>query len=679
MGIQIGIDIGGTFTDFVVLHEGTGSIRGFKTPTVPAGPEAGIVHGLETLAGEGVAGEEITYFVHGTTIATNTLVQRSGVPLALIVTEGFRDVLEIARIRLPNPFDFNSSRARPLVPRRLVFPVRERVRADGSVETPLDISGARDVARRVRDAHVDGVVVCLLNSYRNGVHERQLKELIRELAPALYVSCSSEVWPEMREYERTLVTVINAYVRPQVVGYLDRLAAELNKARVGARPYVTKSNAGIMSLPTAAQAPVEMLLSGPAAGVVGATYVARLAGQVRLITFDVGGTSADVAVVSEGEPEYSKDAHIGDFPVMIPVVGVSSVGAGGGSIAWSDRTGVLHVGPRSAGADPGPACYGRGGQEPTLTDAFVVTGLLNPTTFCGGRIPLDPELARGAIARLGSQLGLSPSKTAEAIIEVATATTFVEFSSLLTRKGLDPRDFTLVAFGGAGPLLACRLAKEFHIGQVLVPLEPGTLCALGALMADVRNDYIKSAQVKLNEANVGQLRADYLTLRQRAEDWLAAEAIALADWRTECSGDMRYVGQAYELSVAVEDADLDDPALSKLRQRFHAEHHRVYGHADEGAAVEIVNARVRLIGRRERPNLRTVAASTEHAKPARTQSIHIAGETWEAQVYRRADLCAGHKLGGPAIVEQPDTTVFVPAAFRAVVDRFGNLLIRRGE
>ncbi len=677
MAFEIGIDIGGTFTDFVVADRATGTTRSLKTPTVPAAPEAGIVNGLRELASAGLRPGDVAYFVHGTTIATNTLIQRSGARLALLVTEGFRDVLELARIRLSDPFDFNSGRATPLIPRDRVLPVRERVRADGSVEVPLDVDSVRAAVRRATAAGVEGIAVCLLNSYRNAAHEAAVKRLVSELAGELHVSCSSEVWPEIREYERALVTVVNAFVRPGVARYLGRLTAALRDEGLVTRPYVTKSNGGVMGVDSAVGAAVEMLLSGPASGVTGAAAVARQAGVGRIVTFDMGGTSADVAIVTEGEPEYSRDSHVGDFPVVIPVIGVSSVGAGGGSVAWCDRSGVLRVGPRSAGADPGPACYDRGGDEPTVTDAFVVTGLLDPDAFAGGRLRLNRGRAEAAMARLGSRLGLGVEGTAEAVIDVAKAAMFVEFSSLLTRKGVDPREFTLVAFGGAGPLVACALAEEFHVAQVLVPPEPGTLCALGALMADVRNDYIRSVHAKLADVGVAALRDEFGALRRQAEAWLAGEPLALEEWRVDLAADMRYVGQAYEIQVAVIPADLEGAAVDGLAARFHAQHRRMYGHADPDSECEIVNLRARLVGHRRRLALEPIAPGAGQPRLVRRQAVRSGACAFDAAVYRRADLGAGHRFAGPALVEQADTTVFVPAGFQAAVDTWGNMLVRR--
>jgi N-methylhydantoinase A len=681
MGLQVGVDIGGTFTDFVVFDEASDVLRGFKSPTIPAAPERGVAQGLAALAGvhPDVALSDVCYFVHGSTIATNTLIQRSGARLALVVTQGFRDVLELGRIRLPDPFNFNSDRPTPLIPRERVFPVRERILADGSVLTALDVDGARQALGQALATGVDAIVVSLLNSYRNPIHEAELRRLVEEISPSTHVSCSHDIWPEIREYERTMVTLINAYVRPQVVRYLGRLRGELHAKGVAVPPLVTKSNGGVMSLTRAIERPVEMLVSGPAAGVLGATRIASMAGFSNLLTFDVGGTSADVAVVVGAEPTYSNEARIGDFPVIVPVVDVSSVGAGGGSIAWCDRQRSLHVGPRSAGADPGPACYGRGGDEPTLTDAFLMSGLLAPDTFCGGRVALDPRLAESAIERLGHKLGLSTDDTADAIISVATATMYAEFTSLMTKRGLDPRDFTLVAFGGAGPALASALAREFHIGQVLIPSEPGTLCAMGALLADVRNDYVASLHVPLHEGRVPDLRAIFASLRRSAREAIRQEKLPVGEWRVEYSADLRYVGQSYEIPIPVKEEDLGDARLLEVVNRFHAEHQRVYGHADKNAPVELITARARLIGCRTAPAFKGAVAQLLRPGANGRRTVRMNGTTQTADIHARAALAPGQTIDGLAIVEQADTTVLIPAGARGEVDGFGNIIIREAR
>jgi N-methylhydantoinase A len=676
---RLGIDIGGTFTDFSLLDEATGDLRGFKWPTVPDDPARGVLDGLKGLtAALGVDPGAIAYLVHGTTIAINTVIQRNGARLGLLVTRGFGDVLELQRLRLASPVNFTATRPEPLIPRYRVGEVRERTLADGTVDTPLDLEELRREARRLVDEEgAEGLVVAFLHAYRAPRHELEARRHLGALYPRLPVVCSHEVWPQIREYERTMVTVLSAYVRPRVEGYLDRLERELRGAGVPAPLCITKSNGGVTTATDARRATAETLLSGPASGVIGASHVCRLAGYTDLITLDMGGTSADIALVRGGRPTTSTDETVGDFPVVMPAIGVSSIGAGGGSIAWLDPAGALKVGPRSAGADPGPACYGRGSQ-PTLTDAFLLSGFLNPKNFVGGRLPLLPEAAEAAMRPLAAALGLDLDRAVEAVIEVATANMYAAFSNVLARHGVDPRDMSLVAFGGAGPLQACFLAAEFHIPRIVVPPSPGTLCALGAMVADVRRDDVRTLHRPLAALTPGELRAVCAELEGRARRWLHEDAPPVGSSVLGLSADIRYVGQAFEIEVPVEPAWLDDGSLDRLRQAFHTLHERLYAHADPEADVELIDLRATLTGTTPKPALRELDRATTPADPAGRRAIHYRRERHEAAVYRRTDLRAGHALEGPAIVEQDDTTTLLPAGFRAEVDRLGNLVIRGG-
>ena len=471
----------------------------------------------------------IDYLVHGTTIAINTVIQRNGAALGLLATAGFGDVLEIQRLRLASPVNFTATRPAPLIPRYRVGEVTERILADGTVDTALDREElVREATRLVEKEGAEALVVAFINAYRAPAHEAEARKVLAERFPGLPVTCSHEVWPQIREYERTMVAVLSAYVRPRVERYLEHLERELARTGVRVPLYITKSNGGVTTARDARQATAETMLSGPASGVIGAASVCIPAGYRNLITFDMGGTSADIALVRDGQPVYSTDETVGDFPIVMPVVGVSSIGAGGGSIAWLDSVGVLKVGPRSAGADPGPACYGRGGSEPTLSDAFLACGFLNPDNFVGGRLRLHPERAAAALRPLGEALGLDADLTAEAVVEVATANMYAAFSNVLARHGLDPRDFCLVAFGGAGPVEACFLAEEFHIPRVVVPPSPGTLCAQGAMTADVKSDYVRTLHRRLSATTGKLLAAECAELSARARRWLAEEAPAVS-------------------------------------------------------------------------------------------------------------------------------------------------------
>jgi N-methylhydantoinase A len=676
MVYRLGIDIGGTFTDLSLYEQSSGRLFGHKVPTTPSNPASGVLDGLDELLG--LAGGEvrdIQSLVHGTTIGLNTLLQRSGAELALFVTEGFRDVLEIQRLRLSDPVNFNATRPAPLIPRWRVFEIRERILTDGSIDAPLDRSSVETAVDAARSRGVEGIVVCLVNSYRNDEHEQAIKAIIAELAPELDVCCSCEVWPQIREYERAIVAVINAYIRPRVSGYLDSLVDALEEKGLSTTPYITKSNGGVMTARSARDRTVETLLSGPASGVVGAIRAAEKSGYRDLLTFDMGGTSADIAVVLEGEPVYTYDAHVGDFPVVVPSIGVSSIGAGGGSIAWFDRSGLLKVGPRSAGAEPGPACYAKGGTEPTLTDAFVVCGLIDPGHFAGGRITLDRERATNAVSVIATRLNLTVEDAAEAIIDVSTANMYAEFSQTLARHGLDPRDFTLVAFGGAGPLAACFLAAEFHIPRVLVPRAPGMLCAEGALNADLKNDYIRTLNVRLDPSSTSEIRSAFAVLARQGASWLGNQAGELVDHRMAYSAEMRYRHQAYEVQVPIDPRWLDDASGQQLADAFHRQHERLFAHADPSEAVELASARVQAIGRVPGASVPGLEPSVSSATPYTSRMIRYGGQSRLADVFQRTDLRADQTIEGPAIIEQQDTTTLVPAHFSAGVDRSGNLTI----
>jgi len=674
----LGIDIGGTFTDFALFDTQTGELIGLKVPSTPHEFAEAVRVGLERLVAEhAVDPREIGIVVHGTTIAVNTLIQRTGARLGLLVTEGFRDVLELQRLRLPNPFDLDGARPLPLVPRARVAEVRERMRADGSVDTPLDEPSAREAVRRLAGQDVEGLVVSLLHAYRSAAHERQTRAVAESAAPGLPVSLSSDVWPQAREYERTALAVLDAYVQPKVRRYLEGFEQALAARGVPATPHVTKSNGGIMPVVAARAQTVATLLSGPASGVIGAAYVAGGAGFPNVITLDVGGTSADIAVVEDGRPRWSTNEHVGGVPIMMPVVGVTAIGAGGGSVAWVDEVGLPKVGPQSTGAQPGPACYGRGGKDATLTDAFLVCGFLDPERFLDGRMRLHRELAEDAIARFAGPLGMTPDEAAESVVRVAVANMYAEFTKILSRAAVDPRDFALVAFGGAGPVVGALVAREVGIPAVFVPRSPGTLCALGAITADIVNDAVRTVHARVEAAALEALRGPYDALRAELAEWLERHGAGAGSATFRPAADMRYVGQSYEIEVPVEPAWFAAGGGGALLAAFHRAHERAFGHADREAPAEIVNLRVQLRAARPRVPLGEVPASGAPLVPRTTRRIWLDGHRTEARVLDRAALGAGARLAGPAIVEQPDTTVLVPTGHVGEVDRFGNLLLRR--
>jgi N-methylhydantoinase A len=676
---RLGIDIGGTFTDFSLLNEGTGEITVLKTPSVPAKPEEAIFEGIrQLLAAGGIAPAGIAYHIHGTTLAVNTIIQRRGARSALLVTSGFRDVLNIGRHRIPDVFNFFSELPVPLLPRSRVFEIPERCRGDGSVIAPLDEAAVRRAGERLVEQKVEAVAVCFLHSYRNPAHEQRAREILRAVAPEIYVSLSSEIWPQMREYERGLAAVMNAYVGHKMERYFTGLEAGIRDLGIRAPVLSTKSNGGVMPAAEAGRRPVETLLSGPAAGVIGAAFVGKAAGFERLITFDMGGTSADVAVI-EGSPRYSTESHVGDFPVIMPAVDVTSIGAGGGSIAWTDASGVLKVGPDSAGASPGPACYGLGGRDATVTDAYVCLGVIDPTKFLGGRVPLDPGLAEEALTTLGRRIGLSVRETAEAILRVATSQMYSALVPLLARKGISYEEFTLLAFGGGGPSHAFMLARDVGIGRILVPPHPGVLCAAGSLAADVRKDLVSTVHAALagpgTAGVVGQMRQALERLAQEGNAWLAAQGLSFVEQSIEWTADMRYVGQSFELTIALAPEDFADPEGTLIKRRFHRAYEQVYGYQDENAALEVLDVRVTAIGHSPKPPLAQLRqAGSRKAPAARRREIFLDGRSWPAAVYAREELFPGIEFRGPAIVEQYDTTVFVTPGFTGSVDGYGNLI-----
>jgi N-methylhydantoinase A len=673
--IRLGIDIGGTFTDLVTVDEGSGELRTMKVPSRPADPAGAVQEGIERL-GEtaGIAPAEIVYFVHGTTIALNTLIQRVGAPTGLLITRGFGDVLEIGRLRLPNPNDFMCERPAPLVPRHLIAEVDERVLANGEVLRPLDLDELRAAADRLIAAGVEAIAVCFLHAYRNEAHERAAVAFLREHAPGVYVASSAATWPEQREYERTLVTVMNGYLGGQMKAYFDKLHQVAAGIGLSATLFTTKSNGGLMTAASAAEAPVQTLLSGPASGVVGALAVARAAGSPKAISLDMGGTSADVAII-DGAVPYSTEGSVGDFPVIMPTVEVSSIGAGGGSIAWVDPAGVLKVGPRSAGAHPGPACYGRGGTEPTVTDAYVTLGLVDPERFLGGRMPLDAERARAAMATLGERIGRDALGAASSVLEVVTANMYAQLLPLMARKGVDPRDFALLAYGGAGPTQACFLARELGIQQVLVPRYPGLLCAYGSLVADLKSDFVATLLVRSDQVDWAYLEERYVALEEQARAWLRTQTGDLGRHTIVRAADMRYKGQSFEITVALVDERRQVRSLPEALTAFHEDYEVVYSQSDRAAPVEFVNIRVTISGETPRPALAELPAVNGARPDLSTRDLFLDGAWQTATVYERDALRAGQELSGPAVIEQDDTTVLLPAGTRATVDRWANVIV----
>ena len=673
---RVGVDIGGTFTDFCVFDETAGTMRSLKTLSTPDTPGAEVMNGIAELERRhGQRPGSIDYFTHGTTVGVNTVIQRRGAALALFTTRGFEDVLEVARLKVPDPYDLFSRRPPPLAPRERVYGIAERTLKDGGIETPVDPEDVRAAIARARADGADTIVVALLHAYANPVNERAVRDAIHAAAAGMAVTLSSDVWPVIREYERTVTATVAGYVQRRVAGYIGALQGALGGAGVPAEPMITKSNGGIMAAELGKTDPIAMLLSGTASGVIGAADIAGRIGAADVLSFDVGGTSADVAVIQDGKPAFGTGEMVGEFPIHVPTVAVTSIGAGGGSIARVDAFGVLKVGPESAGSNPGPACYGQGGTLPTLTDAFAVLNLLGAGELGYGAVSLDRTAAQRAVATLADPLGLSLPETAESIIRVAVSGMYLEVSKLLSRHGADPRSFTLLAFGGAGPMTACLLARELGIRRTVVPPTPGVLSAYGGLIADIRNDFIRTAFVDLDAEGLALLGGHARELETRALAWLREEQGFGGEARLVWSADMRYRGQSYEIETVIDHRDLAAGRSGALAEAFHATHERVYDHADREAPVQVVNLRLVVSGSAPKPVFREQPVVPGPAAPRGGAAIFLDGGEHEAALHDRDDLRPGRHFPGPAIVAQDDCTTIVPPGFAARTDGWGNLIL----
>ncbi|MCY0387249.1 hydantoinase/oxoprolinase family protein [Robbsia sp. Bb-Pol-6] len=676
MGLRIGVDIGGSFTDFAVLDDDTRTILTLKVFSRPDSPGSEVIDGMQGLkAHYGIDPHDVVYFTHGTTVGVNAVVQRKGLKLGLVTTKNFEDVLDIARLKIPDMYHLMSNRPPPLVPRDRVFGVVERLAADGTEETPVDAASVLDAVRGMQAEGCEGVVVSLLHSYRNPVHEQQVKAIIERAVPGLFVSCSHEIWPIIREYERTVTATIGGYVQPIVSHYLTQLQGALAKSGVTADLKVTKSNGGVMRAENGKHNCVQMILSGTASGVIGAAYLAQMSEISHCMSLDIGGTTADVALIIDGKPQYASGEYIGDFQIHIPSVSVSSIGDGGGSIAWVDDFGVLKVGPESAGSNPGPVCYGRGGTRPTITDAFAVIGVLGRAALGYDAVQVDAEASRRAIEPLARQLGLDVYKTATAIVDVSISGMYAGVSRLSSRFGIDPRTFSLMPFGGAGPMLGCFLARALNMHRLLIPTTPGVLSALGGLIADTKNDFVRTTYYPLDSAALDRLACDLDILDADARAWIIQETGSDANAERVVSADMRYRGQSFEIDTPLSVEAIKTGDIAAIGAAFHREHERLFGHSDGTSAIQIVSLRLVITSVTPKPELPAIAQGVGAPQAESMVRSFLDGAWREVPLYRRAALLAGHRFSGPAIVAQDDTTTCVLPGFDGVVDRYGNLLL----
>jgi len=676
MSWVVGIDVGGTFTDFHALNMTTGDVRVHKTPSTPANPADAVIAGMRDLASlAGIAPHEVHRLSHGTTVATNALIQGKGGRVALIVTQGFRDLLEIGRQIRPHMFDLQKDYPAPLVPRERRLEVAERVAFDGSVVTPLEDDSLAGVIEAVRASGADALAVCLLFSFLNPDHERRLKQALSAALPDVHVSISSDVQPEFREYERLSTTVLNAYLQPVMQRYLGDFEREIARLAPEAIVGINQSAGGLMSPPQARHLPIRTALSGPAAGAVGAVDVARGAGCADFITLDMGGTSADVCLVRDYRADMTHERWIEGYPARVASVDINAVGAGGGSVAWFDRDGLIKVGPESAGADPGPACYGLGGDRPTVTDANLLLGRLSPAGLLGGGMALDSAAARRCLQPMAERLGMGVERAAHGLLGIVTANMVRAIRAISVERGHDPRDFALLPFGGAGPLHAADVARALGLRRIVVPAAPGILCAQGLVASDLRESFVDSGVIRVDDAGLPRIDRVVDELQQRAAAWFDAEAVAAGDRESMLSFDMRYVGQNYELAVAT--PALGGPDAEALRQAFFEVHERNYGYFNADDPVEIVNVRLTAVGRFERPT--QPSSSGDPATPPIPMSERAvwfdADAAATTPVYDRSALLAGHRFGGPAVIEQMDSTTLLFPGDRCSVDAAGNLII----
>lgn len=680
---RIGFDVGGTFTDFTV-HEtgddaGNGRLFHHKVPSTPHDPSEAIETGLAQIIERwDIPPDRILFVGHGTTVATNMVIERRGVRTGLLTTMGTRDVIEIGRQLRPHLYDYSVVKPEPLVPRERRIEVTERLDASGAVVTPLDHASLDHAVAELKAAGVGAVAVCFLHSYKKADHERAAAEAVRKALPDAFVSVSSEILPEFREYERLSTTVINAYVGPRMAAYLDRFTDRLDRLGVAADPVTVHSNGGLMSVAAVRDHPVRTCLSGPAAGVVGAGVVGRQIGMPNLITFDVGGTSTDVSLIDCGEPAFTSSRTVADHPVRTPMVDVHVIGAGGGSIAWLDDAGALKVGPRSAGSDPGPVAYGRGGMDVTLTDANIVLRRLNPEALLKGRMPVDEAAARAAVEeKIARPLGLTAEEAALGIVRIAVANMSRAIRSVSTERGHNVTDFALMAYGGAGPLHGVEVADECGIPTVLVPAEPGTMCARGILLSDISFDFVRSELLLFGPDTWPRIGDAFAEMRREGEAWLDRERIPPERRSRRAVIEARYVGQNFEVQVAAPDVfDASEAGASAFADAFAAAHLQEYGYDIPGRPVEIVNCRLKAVGAVESvPPPPLSDGGDASAAITGTRDVYFDGGWATATIYDRDRLPPEAVIAGPAVIEEMSATAVIAAGQRAVVDPHGNLIV----
>ena len=674
--LRIGVDIGGTFTDLVAWRggvDGEAEIVTLKVPSTPPDFARGFRDGFEQLLQAiGIRDGEPVYVMHGTTVSTNTVIERSGAPVSLLVTAGFRDLLDLQRLRMLNPMDVFGGRAMPLVDRQHVHEIRGRL--DGKGRELEALSHADILAALESESGVKEIAVSFLHSYRDDGHERQALRQIAAARPDVAVTLSSEIWPRIGEYERAMLSVLNAYVRPRMDAYLSEVESYVEERLPGAILFITRSNGGVMSAALARRLPVHTLLSGPSSGVNAAQFLGAQFGSGVFLTMDMGGTSTDVALIRDGQASITSDAEVGDFPLIMPVTGIEAIGAGGGSIVRIDE-GTLRVGPQSAGAWPGPACFGRGGLRPALTDAYLLSGYLDPDRFLGGRMKLDVEASRRAMETVAAPLGMSVEAAAQAAIQIATSNMIARVMPYLARHGVDTEDLSLIVFGGAGSIHGPLLAEEVGIRRVVAPTVPAVFCAFGGIVSDLIHDTARTT----HGMPADTLETSFRELEKEAVDWLASQVSAelLSSTGFEHWAEIRYKGQSFEVDTRLPAGSIGAGLEATARAAFNAEYLRLYGHNDPEAPIEIIAIRVRIRGKLAFP-VTSLEDRTAKAAPQAVGRRRIWGrERWldAVPVYDRRDLSPAHPIAGPAIIEQGDTTMLVVAGSQARIQPTGEIVV----
>lgn len=685
--MRIGIDVGGTFTDVVLADEKTAAFHCIKTPTTHYDIAEGVLKGLEEILElAGVPMGDIDYIIHGTTIGTNAIVEGRGARVGLITTAGFEDVLEIRRVARPKEaaFDFNADNPPPLVPRYLRKGIAERINAKGEIVVPLDENSVFEVVDYFKQQNVAAIVISLLFSFLNPTHELKAAEICKRQLPDTAVSLSSEICPEFREYERTCTSVMNGYLGPVIKQYMDNLTGRLKEKYGDVTLHIMQSNGGTMTAPAARYRAAHLINSGPAAGAIAAAFISRLTGDEMAVGADMGGTTFDISIIDKGLPKTTTWGGVTNYPIKLPMVDLKTIGAGGGSIAWVDEGGVLNVGPRSAGSDPGPACYGWGGSLPTVSDANLILGRLNPKYFLGGKLLLYPERAKAAIKEhVADKMGISLEAAAAGIIRIVNANMAKGISGNSVERGYDLREFALVTMGGAAALHAAEIAGELNISKIIVPPMSGNFSAVGLVVADLQHDFVRTFAKREPDIDPVELIKVFHDLEKEGIGQLAAEKVAREDIVISWSADLRYEGQSWELNTPIRPArTMTNEDLARIVLDFNQLHQQVYAYSEPNEVVEFVNLRVRTVGKNPALSLagQRMPRSFITVQTEDMRSVFLENTGWQqVPVYIRENLTVGSKLAGPCIVEEPISTSLIPQKFSGFIDEFKNIVIKAEE